>query len=67
MFEEMYNFLALSENLFTGGMPNEEQLKDAAQRGVEVVINLAPHEVSNALPGENPDRGGSGPVHGRDG
>lgn len=52
MMEEIYNFLALSENLFTGGMPTSEQLADAAQRGVQVVINLAPHEVSNALPGE---------------
>ena len=52
MFEEIYNFLALSETLFTGGMPTSEQLQDAAQRGVEVVINLAPHEVSNALTGE---------------
>jgi len=33
-------------------MPNEEQLADAAQRGVKLVINLAPHEVSNALPHE---------------
>jgi protein tyrosine phosphatase (PTP) superfamily phosphohydrolase (DUF442 family) len=52
MFEEIYNFLPLSETLFTGGMPTAEQLTDAAQRGVEVVINLAPHEVSNALPAE---------------
>ena len=52
MFEDIYNFLALSENLFTGGMPNYEQLTAAAQQGVEMVINLAPHEVSNALPGE---------------
>jgi protein tyrosine phosphatase (PTP) superfamily phosphohydrolase (DUF442 family) len=52
MLEDIYNFLALSENLFTGGMPNPEQLQDAAQRGVDLVINLAPNEVSNALPGE---------------
>ena len=52
MFEDIYNFLALSENLFIGGMPKAEELKDTAQRGVELVINLAPHEVSNALPGE---------------
>ena len=44
--------MALSENLFTGGMPKAEELTDAAQRGVEMVINLAPHEVSNALPAE---------------
>jgi protein tyrosine phosphatase (PTP) superfamily phosphohydrolase (DUF442 family) len=52
MFEDIYNFLSLSEYLFTGGMPKAEELKDAAQHGVEMVINLAPHEVSNALPGE---------------
>ena len=52
MFEDIYNFLALSETLFTGGMPKADELTDAAQRGVEMVINLAPHEVSNALPGE---------------
>ena len=52
MVEDIYNFLALSENLFTGGMPNKEQLADAARQGVQLVINLAPHEVSNALPGE---------------
>jgi protein tyrosine phosphatase (PTP) superfamily phosphohydrolase (DUF442 family) len=52
MFEDIYNFLALSENLFTGGMPNHEQLTAAAQQGVEMVINLAPNEVSNALRGE---------------
>ena len=52
MLEDIYNFLALSETLCTGGMPTKEQLADAAQRGVQLVINLAPHEVSNALPGE---------------
>lgn len=52
MLEKIPNFLALSENVFTGGMPNQEQLADAAQRGVELVINLAPHEVLNALPNE---------------
>ena len=52
MLEDIPNFLALSENLLTGGMPTHEQLADAAQRGVDLVINLAPHEVSNALPHE---------------
>jgi protein tyrosine phosphatase (PTP) superfamily phosphohydrolase (DUF442 family) len=52
MFEEIHNFLALSETVFTGGMPKAEQLTDAAQRGVKVVINLAPPEVPNALPKE---------------
>jgi protein tyrosine phosphatase (PTP) superfamily phosphohydrolase (DUF442 family) len=53
MFQEIYNFLAVSENLYTGGMPTSEQLHDAAREGVELVINLAPHEVSNALPKES--------------
>jgi protein tyrosine phosphatase (PTP) superfamily phosphohydrolase (DUF442 family) len=52
VFEQIYNFLALSDNLYTGGMPTAEQLRDAAQKGVQVVINLAPHEVPNALPDE---------------
>lgn len=52
MFEDIYNFLALSDNLFSAGMPQAEQLTDAAQKGVQVVINLAPHEVHNALPAE---------------
>jgi protein tyrosine phosphatase (PTP) superfamily phosphohydrolase (DUF442 family) len=52
MFEDVYNFLKLSDTLFTGGMPKAEELIDAAQKGVDVVINLAPHEVPNALPNE---------------
>lgn len=52
MLEDIPNFLPLSETLLTGGMPNQEQLVDAAQRGVDLVINLAPHQVSNALPNE---------------
>ena len=52
MFEEIRNFLPLSEKLFTGGMPNAEQLRDAAQKGVQVVINLALHEIPNVLPEE---------------
>jgi uncharacterized protein (TIGR01244 family) len=52
MFDEIYNFLALSEALFTGGMPNAEQLADAARKGVQVVINLAPYDVHPALPNE---------------
>lgn len=52
MFEDIYNFLALSDTLFTGGMPKADQLTDAAQRGVQLVINLAPHSVQDALPNE---------------
>jgi protein tyrosine phosphatase (PTP) superfamily phosphohydrolase (DUF442 family) len=52
MFEEIYNFLPLSDTLFTGGMPKAEQVTAAAQKGVELVINLAPHTVPDALPDE---------------
>ena len=52
MFEEIYNFLALSETLFTGGMPKAEQITAAAQQGIQVVINLALHDIPNALPEE---------------
>jgi uncharacterized protein (TIGR01244 family) len=52
MFDQIYNFLALSETLFTGGMPTAEQMKAAAQAGVQTVINLAPHDVPHALPNE---------------
>ena len=52
MFKDIYNFLALSDTLFTGGMPKADQLTDAAQQDVQIVINLAPHTVPDALPDE---------------
>lgn len=52
MFEQIYNFLQLSENLFTAGMPKAGQLSDAPKYGVQVVINLAPHDSENALVNE---------------
>jgi len=52
MLTDIYNFLPLSESLFTGGMPEADQLIDAAKQGVKVVINLAPHDVPHALPAE---------------
>jgi protein tyrosine phosphatase (PTP) superfamily phosphohydrolase (DUF442 family) len=52
MFKEIYHFLQLSDSLFTGGMPTAEQISDAPNHGVEVVINLAPHDASNAIPDE---------------
>lgn len=52
MFEQIYNFLKLSDNLFTSGMPKADQLAEAPNYGVQVVINLAPHDVEHALPNE---------------
>jgi protein tyrosine phosphatase (PTP) superfamily phosphohydrolase (DUF442 family) len=50
--EDMKNFLRLSDDLCTAGMPTAEQLSDAAQKGVRVVINLALHENPDALKDE---------------
>lgn len=33
-------------------MPTAEQMKEIAEAGVQVVINLAPHNVPNAIPNE---------------
>lgn len=52
MFNDIRNFLPLSETLFTGGMPEANQLTDASQQGVQVVINLALHDIPGALPEE---------------
>ncbi len=53
MLEDIYHFLALSENLLTGGMPTAGQLADAAASGVQVVINLALPDSERALKDES--------------
>lgn len=52
MFAQAHNFHQLSENLFTAGMPTVEQFRDAPYHGVQVVINLAPHDAQGALENE---------------
>ena len=52
MFDQIYNFLRYSESLSSSGMPTAEQLSEAPKHGVQVVINLAPHDVPNAIPNE---------------
>jgi protein tyrosine phosphatase (PTP) superfamily phosphohydrolase (DUF442 family) len=52
MFKGIYNFLQLDEKLSSSGMPTPEQLSSAPSHGVEVIINLAPHDVPNAIPNE---------------
>ena len=39
--ENIYNFLKLSDSLFSSGMPTPEQIPSIAENGVQVVINLA--------------------------
>jgi len=38
--EAIRNYVALSEELATGGQPSEEQIQQLAQAGVECIINL---------------------------
>lgn len=51
MFQDIYNFHKFTDILYSGGMPTEAQLEDAANY-VHYVINLAPHTVGNALQNE---------------
>jgi protein tyrosine phosphatase (PTP) superfamily phosphohydrolase (DUF442 family) len=50
--KDIYHYQFLSETLSSSGMPTIEQMKDVADAGVQVVINLAPHDVPNAIPNE---------------
>ena len=50
--KDIYHYQFLTENLSSSGMPTAEQMKEVAEAGVQVVINLAPHDVSNAIPAE---------------
>ncbi len=52
MFDQIYNFLRYSERLSSSGMPTTEQLSEASKHNVQVIINLAPHDVPNAVPNE---------------
>lgn len=50
----IYHFLQLNENLYSSGMPTAGQMKEVAEAGVEVVINLALTTSQGAL--ENEDK-----------
>lgn len=50
--KDIYNYLYYDENLSSSGMPDPDQMKQVAEAGVQVVINLAPHDVPQALPNE---------------
>jgi protein tyrosine phosphatase (PTP) superfamily phosphohydrolase (DUF442 family) len=49
---DIYNYLYYHEKLSSSGMPTAEQMKPVAEAGVQLVINLAPHDVPNAIPDE---------------
>ena len=49
---DVYNYLYYHEKLSSSGMPTAEQMKSVAEAGVELVINLAPHDVPDAIQDE---------------
>ncbi len=50
--KDIYHYQLLSDTLSSSGMPTIEQMKEVSEAGVQVVINLAPHDVPNAIPDE---------------
>jgi uncharacterized protein (TIGR01244 family) len=48
----IFNFLPIDERIATSGQPTEAQFAALKQAGYEVIINLAPHAVENALKDE---------------
>jgi protein tyrosine phosphatase (PTP) superfamily phosphohydrolase (DUF442 family) len=52
VIEEITNFMALSDQLWCGGMPTAAQVRELAGRGVQLVINLAIPDSEGALKDE---------------
>jgi len=50
--KEIYNYLYYHDKLSSSGMPTAEQMESVAEAGVQLVINLAPHDVRDAIPDE---------------
>ena len=50
--KDIYHYQVLDENLSSSGMPTADQMKEVAEAGVQLVINLAPHDAPNAIPDE---------------
>jgi len=50
--KDLYNYWFYDDKLSSSGMPTIEQMQEIADAGVQVVINLAPHDVPNAVPDE---------------
>lgn len=51
--KDIYNYQFLDEELSSSGMPTAEQMKEVAEAGVQVVINLALLTSQGALPEED--------------
>ncbi len=49
MLKDIKNFLPLTDNLLSSGMPTGDQLGEVAAAGVQLVINLAPFDPDRDL------------------
>ena len=49
---DIHNLREVDASLLTSGQPSEDQLAAVARSGVQVVINLAPHDAPSALKDE---------------
>jgi len=49
---DVINFFQITDTIGTGGQPSVSQLYDIAQKGYDVVINLATHNSENAIENE---------------
>jgi protein tyrosine phosphatase (PTP) superfamily phosphohydrolase (DUF442 family) len=52
MIEKIYNYLPLTDSLFSSGMPTPGQIPALAEKNIEVVINLATSKSEGAIPNE---------------
>jgi uncharacterized protein (TIGR01244 family) len=50
--DAIYNVVEVDDHLITAGQPTEDQLRAMAAKGIDTVINLAPHDSRSALPDE---------------
>lgn len=52
MIEKIYNYLPLTDSLFSSGMPTAEQIPSLSEKQIDVVINLATSKSEGAVPNE---------------
>jgi uncharacterized protein (TIGR01244 family) len=50
--KDIYHYQFLDDQLSSSGMPTADQMQEVAKAGVQLVINLAPHDSPNAIPNE---------------
>jgi RimJ/RimL family protein N-acetyltransferase/protein tyrosine phosphatase (PTP) superfamily phosphohydrolase (DUF442 family) len=50
--EEIYNYRKINDQIISGGQPTAEQLKSAAEEGLQTVINLATYDPQRSLEDE---------------